>query len=270
VRSPLARAAILATGALLVRSARADDKLQCIAASDQAQAEVHAGHLSAARESLLACARESCPLPVRQVCEKWLDDVQASASTIVVRVTDAAGHDVSDVRVLVDGIVKATELDGRALAIDPGPHLLRIEPRAGSAVEDRLVIAESQKNRIVTETLTSAPAIARAPIVRRRLGVVSWMLGGVGVAGLAGFGVMTAVGSNAYSTCESSTCSSGARSALSVERVVAWSSLGVGLLSGVAAVWVYGASMPTLAPTEQAVSVVPNAGGVSVAWTGRF
>jgi hypothetical protein len=253
-----------------VHDARADDKLECIAASDSAQQQRRAGHLVAARESLLMCVREACPGPVRAFCEQWLEEVQAGLPTILVRVADSSGHDVSAVRVVVDGVPIATELDGRPLTLDPGLHQFRFEPRQGAPVVDQLLIVESHKNRLVTETLPagSASSQTEGPVGRVPLG--TWILGAVGVAGVGGFAALAAAGSNSYASCVTSPCSSSTKSSLDLDRGLAWASLTVGALAAGGSVWMYFASKSKAPSRLGALTLTPAPSGGFVSWTGRF
>ena len=71
-RALLASVAVpIAIATTTASTARADDKEQCVAASEQAQTLKDEGKLRAARSQLLACARDVCPGIVRKDCDKW-------------------------------------------------------------------------------------------------------------------------------------------------------------------------------------------------------
>ena len=184
--------------------------------------------------------------------------MQAAVPTVVVRVSDGHGRDVSDLRVSVDGREVASRLDGLPIEVDPGTHVFRFEPldpRAGAAFEDRLVIAESEKDRVVTETLPPLPAVATEPtqaalspaapnapphdraVHAFHLTDASCVLGAVGVAALALFTYFTVSGTNEYAACVAHSCSASQRSDIATRRGLAWTSLGAGVVSLGLGIW---------------------------------
>lgn len=186
-------------------------KDQCFDAYEQAQRLRKDYHLRAAREQLLACGAEACPGFVRQDCARWLGEVEASTPTIVVLARRPDGTAVEDARATLDGAPLAERLDGRAVAVDPGPHELRCEG-GGTAVRSRIVVAEGAKNQPFYLTLgppAAAPAPgsppppppeATAPAPRHGLPTATWVLGGVAVAGAISFSAFAATG-RAVQTC---------------------------------------------------------------------
>jgi hypothetical protein len=219
--------------ALVAPSAAADDKRACVEASDAAQAQRADGHLAAARTELLSCARDVCPPLVRKFCEKWLEEVQASTPSFVIRVIDAQHHDATDVRVLIDGHVVASTLDGRALDVDPGVHIFRFEPAGAPAFEDKVVVVEGEKDRVLAETIASAASFVAPRAVdpkestTRPIPIGVYVLGGAAAIALAGFFYFAVSGESDYSACAVHGCSPSARDSLDVRRALAWSSLGV-------------------------------------------
>src|ERR1700685_1640160 len=95
----LALFSILVT--ILASSGRAfaDDKQDCIAASEAGPAQKLRGSLRGAREPLLICARDGCPAIVRQDCTQWLTEIIAALPSVVVGARDWQGHDLVDVTV---------------------------------------------------------------------------------------------------------------------------------------------------------------------------
>jgi hypothetical protein len=260
---------LLAFGSL--RSAHADEKIDCVQAADAAQAARKVGHLMAARERLLVCAQESCPAAVRRFCEPWLEEVEASLPTVVFRVADALGRDLTDVRVFVDGSRVTSQLDGRPLTVDPGAHLFRFESRDGGSIEQQVLIVESQKNRILAETLS--PLGAPAPPVLREgphVPTATWALGAVAAAGLVSFAALTVAGSSTYSTCVDGPCSSSARSSLDPIRALAWTSLGVSVAAAGGSTWIYLASPPSSASKIGMLSIRGAPSGAIATWGGSF
>jgi hypothetical protein len=183
-RSRLALTTLVAAGALATLAAPAvafadgGEKAACIAASDEAQQLKLDGKLTLARTRLLACARAECPAIVKQDCGQWLAEVDAALPTVVFGARDADGRDLFAVRVLEDGVMVADHLDGRALPVDPGPHLFRFETAAVGVVEVRVLARAGERNRAITAAFPTPPGSrpaaatptaerpATAPVVR--------------------------------------------------------------------------------------------------------
>ena len=133
--------------------AHADDKAACFDASEKAQKLKNDKKLVDARAQFIICARESCPSVVRVECAKSLTDVENAMSTVVVRARDAEGKDLIDVKVYVDGNLLLPKLQGTAVPVDPGEHKFRYEFPNGTSVEDTVLIAEGEKDRVLRAEL---------------------------------------------------------------------------------------------------------------------
>src|SRR5688572_22684557 len=90
---------------LLPRLASADEKQQCIAASEKAQQLKNAGKLSEARDQLAVCGRPECPKLVEKDCNEWMREVLAILPSVVVGAKDKKGRDIVEARVSIDGKV---------------------------------------------------------------------------------------------------------------------------------------------------------------------
>jgi hypothetical protein len=53
------------------------------------------------------------------------------------------------VKVLVDGEVVTEKLDGRAIEVDPGEHVLRLEPDGEAPMEQTVLIREAERERSI-------------------------------------------------------------------------------------------------------------------------
>lgn len=137
------------------RGARAADATtaQCIASSERGQELRSAEKLHDAHAQFAACIAASCPGLIREDCARRLDEVAAATPSVVFEVEDAAGNDVTGVRVTVDGqpvIVSA----GAAIEVDPGEHTFAFAEGDGVATEERrLVLVEGVKGRRETVVL---------------------------------------------------------------------------------------------------------------------
>jgi hypothetical protein len=186
---------LLITGA----DARADSKQVCAAAYDKTQSLRDSGHLRDARKQAVACSAPTCSVYVTKECVHWLAEIDAMLPTVVFTAEDSAGADAVAVKVTVDGELVAAKLDGKAVPVDPGEHVLRFEMSGAEAVEQKAVIKQGEKNRKLAASFgkapAAAPAVAPEPSGATSRGGVplwAWVSGGVGVAALgvgAGFGV---------------------------------------------------------------------------------
>lgn len=185
-----ARIASLSAVALLATSgsAWADDADRCASLAERAQRDRLAGRVRAAREGLIACSSETCPRAVRSDCGRWLSEVESELPTVVVRAVDGRGHDLTDVRVMVDGELLSARADGRPLPVDIGERTFRFERDGAASVTARIVVRSGERNRVVSATFASTEASAAprsaAPFVLGALGlalattgVVLWATG---------------------------------------------------------------------------------------------
>jgi hypothetical protein len=185
---------VLCAALLVPVAAHADDaKRRCVAASTEGQALRDGTKLTQARDRFLACARDECPAVVRKYCAEWLGDVEKKLPTVVLRVQTADGADARGARVTVDG--KSVALDGSAIPIDPGDHAVHAEVEGAPAIDQQVLVAEGEKDRLVTLRF-AAPAVASTPAppstppapvehAERPFPVVPVVLAGVGVAAMA-------------------------------------------------------------------------------------
>src|SRR5687768_13041454 len=135
----------------MVTPARADVG-ECVGAAESSQVLRAEGKLKAAREKLIVCAARSCPALVQTDCRRWLDEVEAQMPSLVFRVVDGKGSDVTDARVLVDGQKVADRLDGRAVVVDPGQRAIRFEV-GGRTFDQTIVVRQGEHDRIVSTAL---------------------------------------------------------------------------------------------------------------------
>jgi hypothetical protein len=271
----------------------------CVAASTQAQTDRDEGRLLAAREHFLSCANEVCPSIVKKSCADWLSELAGRIPSVVVRVQEVDQRDVIDARVLLDG--RSVTLDGRPLALDPGTHTLSVDVREGPPVERTFLLAEREQGRLLLVELPAPvepPAVEvapsrPAPVEPARAAnsgpetsapdfsvpAASWVLGGLGVLGVATFTVLRIKLTNDLHELErtcSPTCSDHERDDGKRQALIADISLGVGIaaLAGAGA-WTLGswlAQRDDAPPEAHAVtfSVVPTRGGAFGAFAARF
>lgn len=178
--------------------------LACARDYEGAQVAAKGGKLRRAVELATACSREACPAYARMDCLRFVEEYKAQTPSIVVVAKDATGCDTTDARVSVDGAVVLESVDGRAIEIDPGEHTLRVEVPGVPAEEQKVVIAQGQKDRAIRfgesrgelcrKGPTKPPPPPPAPMKSERSGltIAGMVVGGVGLASLtagAGFAI---------------------------------------------------------------------------------
>lgn len=172
---------------------------ECVRAANEGQTLRDQGKLLSAREELVVCARPECPKVVAAECRKWLEDVSARIPTVVVSLRDGAGADVS-ARILVDGKTSEEATAGRAISLDPGPHVFRAEADRGNAERSVVVRERESGQRVVLElpkTIappSAPPAPKREPVTEthRPVPTFTWLMAGTAVIG-AGVGTVFAI-----------------------------------------------------------------------------
>lgn len=189
--------------------ARADPKQACAAAYEKTQSLRESGQLRDARLQAIACSAPTCSVYVTQDCHQWLTEIEALLPTVVFTAEDGAGAAAAAVRVTVDGRTVAEKLDGEAVSLDPGEHVVRFEMAGAAAVEQKVVIRQGEKDRKLSASFEKAPSplppalpaavppprTLAAPVPTPRAAGVplwAWISGGAGVVALgisAGFGV---------------------------------------------------------------------------------
>jgi hypothetical protein len=157
-----ASALVFAFATLATAPAWADDAA-CVAASEQALSLRESGHLHDALKQLAVCADAACPGEVKDECARRIEAIGAAMPTLVLGATDGAGNDRSAVTVTMDGAPLVDTLDGRPIAIDPGPHTFRFEVAGQPPVEKLLVLREGEKDRRESVVVGPVPPPAPAP-----------------------------------------------------------------------------------------------------------
>ena len=146
------------TAAPVVPPPGSEDLGRCVGAFERAQRLRRNGRLLATETELVTCAQERCPEPIAQKCTGWLREVDAELPTVVIYARDADGADTVEVRIEVDGHVVGTRLNGRPIALDPGPHLFRFEHPGSPVVRRWLVLIAAEKNRRVALAFGRTPS----------------------------------------------------------------------------------------------------------------
>ena len=208
------------------------DKAACVAALDKAQVSRAGRKLLESRASYVMCSHEACPDMVRDDCSKGLREVDEALPTLVLSAS-VDGKDATDAKVMLDGERLDAGLDGRAIPVDPGPHVARFDRPGSGHVEVKVVAREGEKNRLVTGTFVIPRAEAK-PVKTEgsSFPVVPVAFAATGVLALGGAFLMhldmTDRANELGNTC-APWCSQSDRDALSDRLVLRNVSLGVGI-----------------------------------------
>lgn len=208
-------AAVFACAVLVPSVAHAIDVQACLSASERGQRARAAGKLREARDQFSICTAEGCPQLVRKDCGQWSSDVAAVIPSVVFGAKDAKGRDLFDVTVSADGEVLQKKLDGKAVALDPGPHTFRFEMAGAAAVTERALVKEGERARVINVVLTEsagagaargdAPADADRGTSKGGHTIFPWIVVGIGAVGLVGGLVWFATAPSLPSGCDSKT-----------------------------------------------------------------
>jgi hypothetical protein len=161
MRGRVIAAIVLATSSL---AHAGDPKTECIAAADQAQSARDDGKWRAARDGFVSCSRAVCPKMVAASCTKWAREVEDGMPTVVLAAKDAAGADLTDVRVTFDGAPLATVLDGKPVDVDPGAHKFRFSRDGSEPAEQSVVVKAGEKLRSVSVVLHASAVVHVEPV----------------------------------------------------------------------------------------------------------
>jgi hypothetical protein len=265
------------------------ERAACADSYKNAQVQMRSGALRRARESLLVCVADKCPSVLQPDCMRWLTEVEAAMPTMAFAAKGADGKDVTDVRVTMDGQPLRESIDGKAVPVDPGTHMLRFEHGGETPIDQQIVVREGEKARVVTVSWAKAAAAAegggdRGPAPKSGSNTAAWVFGGLGAASLATFGVLGIHGMTRRSALEKDcfgSCSQDKIDSVKTEFAIADVALGVGIVSvGVATVlFLTGGSSeqraavrPRSSPAvrDLAFGAAPQRDGAAAALSGRF
>jgi hypothetical protein len=242
----------------------------CVRAAEDSQSLRSAHRLRASFKHLLVCSQSNCPAVVRKDCSYWLTEVEKLLPSVSVQAVDRDGHDLTDVSVTMDGELLASRLDGLAVPVDPGVRTFRFEHVGSTPIEQKIVIREGQKGRLIRiafDPRPPPPPPPPAPAKRRyRVPAASVVFGAAGALALGSFAYFGISGRNDASELaegcgKNKTCSESQVSPIRTKLVIADVSLGVGLVSLGAATYLFFAGNEKPAPAVSADVVVGRDGG---------
>jgi hypothetical protein len=267
----------------------ATDKAACAHSFEQAQRDRNDAHYLTATKELLTCSNPRCGDAIFQECTKMYTELQEATPSIVFAARDPKNGELSDVTVVMDGQTAKTQLDGKPLLVDPGNHTFKFSAASYLPVERQILIRAGEKFRQVSVVLSPEhpepepaaappPTSGAAPVTAaisprpRHVPVASYVLGGVGVLGIAGFALFRVSGKSDYDhlheTCVD-TCPKSSVDPVRQKYLFSDIALGVGSAALVGAVLVY-ALQPTHSEPSVAVALGPAPGGAAASLAGRF
>ena len=251
-----------------------DSKKACIVQHEAAQTHRRTGKLLEARDAVLVCSRDECPAAVRSDCGEWLETVSKTIPSLVIR-AKSDDKDVFEVRVFVDGKLVKSHLDGTPFELNPGPHSLRFEYSNFDPIKQEILVLEGEKNLVIAANFAKALPVSQEPLAKaperespapvesyRPTPVLTYVLGGVALAGVAGFAAFGSLGQKEKTELESSCrplCSDKDLQPVRTKFLVADASLGLAIVSVVAAGVVYFArpTKPLPVSTSQGKAALP-------------
>ena len=98
---------------------------------------------------------------MQKECSGWLDELSQATPSIVVRVSGKDGCDAEKASVIVDGVPSSA--NGAPIELDPGTHQVRVEVDGAPASEQRIVLAESERHRLIAVTFAAPGATCHGP-----------------------------------------------------------------------------------------------------------
>lgn len=261
----------------------ADGKRACADAFETAQLLKSVGKLDEAIAQAAICGAASCPKTTAVPCTAWQAEWGALLAEVSLEVIDETGTTTQAAGLVVDAKPPLPTVPS-SVRVSPGPHAFRFSRPGQPDQTASVVVGERQREtvRVVFPKTVAAPQASAAPVVPpppeaapSRVPTVSWVLGGVGIAGLGVFTGFAIAGRSAQNDLEktcSPRCSPDQASSAKTKYLIADVGLGVGLVSLAAATYFV---LRPPAATKAASRVptfelVPSTSGAGATLSGRF
>jgi hypothetical protein len=218
---------------------------------------------------------------LRTQCAQWVAELEQQTPTVVLVARGPQGEDVVAARVVLDGREITQRLDGKAIAVDPGPHTFRFSIDGAPPHEETVLVTQGEHERRVvadfrrattaTASTPSSPTTRPAPIP-----AAVPILAGVAVAGFGTFAVAGLLGLSEKNALDAQQCKPDCPQAEVTKAqnkfLVADIGLGVGAVSlVVSAIWLLTkGEVRTDEHPAVAVSAGPTKGGATFGLTASF
>lgn len=249
------QSAVFAAVFLVASPALADGKDTCINAYEQTQTLRKDGKFVTARQQASICAKDSCPALLAKDCTKWSAELETQTPSVVIEAKNAAGADVQNVSVKVDGVAVVEKLDGKPIPVDPGSRVFRFETEGAAPIEKTVVLKEGEKSHKIP--IAFAPLAATAPVAPETSGdrpipAAVWIFGGVSVAALATSAVFTIDGLGKKSDLDGCKphCNADDVDAMNTRFTFADVALGAGVVAAAATLYLFFSRPSAAAPTR--------------------
>jgi hypothetical protein len=261
----------------------------CEASYEQAQTERLAGHYISASSAALACSQIQCNQAIVRECMRLYESLQQDTPTLVFAARKAEGGELIDVKVEMDGKPVADRISGRPMAVDPGPHQFvfieptrgRVETTESARVGDHARVIEvtfpdpNAKAAAAAATPAAGPAPdqSKAEPASRGIPPMTFVLGGVGVVGIAsfiGFRVSGVGDYNHYNSTCSPECNPADIDKVRTKFTISYVSLGVGVAGAAGAALVYVLSRGSDHSARAEAQLAPVDGGAMARLRARF
>jgi hypothetical protein len=148
----LSRGGAIAHGEPARAATRADARA-CQVAYRSGQEKEQSGQLVEASQLFAQCAEETCGEALWQDCIVRGTRLSSAVPSVVPLVVDEKGDPRVDVQVKMDGRVITSELNGRAIPVDPGTHEFSFSTPAGVFASKRVTFAKGERNRTLAVSL---------------------------------------------------------------------------------------------------------------------
>ncbi|HTQ04896.1 MAG TPA: hypothetical protein VMI54_13615 [Polyangiaceae bacterium] len=254
----------------------------CEASYEKAQTDRLAGHYVSAQAAALACSQIQCNQAIVRECLRLYESLQEDTPTLVFSARKAEGGELIDVKVEMDGKQILDGITGRPFPVDPGPHQFAfIDPTRGrqettesARVGDHARVVEvtfpDPNAKLPPATTPGAPG-ADHPVAAHKkpaIPVMTFVLGGVGVVGLASFAYfrLSGVGDyNHYNATCSPYCNPNDIDGVRTKFLLSYISLGVGIAGAAGAGLVYVLNHGGSEGAQTEASLEPLGGGGALA-----
>src|SRR6266700_2652296 len=141
------------------RGALANDARACQTAYESGQKKEQLGHLVEASQLFAQCAEESCGVSIFHDCIVRGTRLSSTVPSVVPVVVDESGAPRTDIQVKMDGQVIASQINGRAIQVDPGTHEFSFSTSAGVFASQRLTIAKGERNQPLAYSFPSGAKV---------------------------------------------------------------------------------------------------------------
>ena len=151
-------AALVLASLVAAGTARADERVECARAYEQAQRLQQRGENRKALDSAERCAQSTCPALLVDECKSWVPQIRQHLVPLDVRVTGNDGCVTRNVTVEID---RGRQASSGELFVDPGVHEVRvIDPATDRSVDKTINVARGERHVV---ELGFAPEGAACP-----------------------------------------------------------------------------------------------------------